>query len=111
MKENDDSRLAKAAMNSLRVPAPGSLTADLKRLARNRKPNPSLWDGLRDALSNGAWAYGAGAAFTAAAVGIVLLRAVPRREAAPSPAAAERAAPQSLQDLWTDDDGEDNDEI
>lgn len=111
MKENDDSRLAKAAMKSLRVPAPGSLTADLKRLARNRKPATSIWDGLRDALSGKAWAYGAGAAFAAAAAAVVILRAVPARESAAPASAAEHAAPQALQDLWADDNGDDNDEI
>ncbi|MEQ1919371.1 MAG: hypothetical protein ABL955_09240, partial [Elusimicrobiota bacterium] len=34
MKEEDEARLAKAAMRSLLVPAPESLKADLKRLAR-----------------------------------------------------------------------------
>lgn len=117
MKESDDARLARAAMKSLRVPAPESLKADLKRLARGRKPAPSIWDGLRDALSGGAWAYGAaGAAFAAAAIGIFILRAVPERRDAPalaeSPAPRlETPAPQALQDLWADDDGGDHDEI
>jgi hypothetical protein len=116
MKEDDDARLAKAAMKSLRVPAPESLTADLKRLARNRKPAPSIWDGLRDALSGGAWVYGAGAAFAAAAIGIFIVHAVPGREARDGvtikPAQrVEAAAPQALTDLWSDDNGEDNDEI
>ena len=116
MKEKDDARLAKAAMKSLRVPAPESLTADLKRLARNRKPARSIWSGLRDALEGGAWAYGAGAAFAAAAIGVFILRAIPERvpakELAVSPAQRlETAAPQALRDLWSDDEGEDNDEI
>lgn len=116
MKEEDEARLAKAAMKSLLVPAPESLKADLKRLARNRKPAPSIWDGLRDALSGGAWAYGAGAAFAAAAIGVFILRAVPERE--PSPGVASRpsprveaVAPEALAGLWSDDEGEDNDEI
>lgn len=116
MNEDDEARLAKAAMKSLHVPAPESLTADLKRLARNRKPAPTIWDGLREAMSGGAWAYGAGAAFAAAAVGAFILRAVPEREV--SPGVAERpvrtiegAAPQALADLWSDDDGGDDDEI
>ncbi len=114
MNENEDARLAKAAMKSLLVCAPESLTADLKRLARNRKPSHSIWDGLREALAGGAWAYGAGAAFAAAAIGIFILRAVPEREAATGVVqrpARIAAAPQALQDLWSDDDGEDNDEI
>jgi hypothetical protein len=111
MKEDDDARLAKAAMKSLRVPAPESLTADLKRLARKRKPAPSIWNGLRDALSGGAWAYGAGAAFAAAAIGVLILRAVPGRVTIKPAPRVEAAAPQALSDLWSDDDGEDNDEI
>lgn len=116
MKEEDEARLAKAAMKSLLVPAPQSLKDDLKRMARSRKPAKTIWDGLREALSGGAWAYGAGAAFAAAAIGVFILRAVPPREAPPSVAErpaprVEAVAPQSLQDLWSDDDGEDNDEI
>jgi hypothetical protein len=116
MKEEDEARLAKAAMRSLLVPAPESLKADLKRLARNRKPAPSIWDGLREAVSGGAWAYGAGAAFAAAAVGVFILRAVPDREPASEVAAKpaprlEAVAPEALAGLWSDDDGEDNDEI
>jgi hypothetical protein len=116
MKEEDEARLAKAAMKSLLVAAPQSLKDDLKRLARNRKPAPSIWDALREALSGGAWAYGAGAAFAAAAIGVFILRAVPQREPAsaiaqkPAPR-LEAVAPQALADLWSDDDGEDNDEI
>lgn len=116
MNEDDEARLSKAAMKSLHVPAPESLTADLKRLARNRKPAPTIWDGLREAMSGGAWAYGAGAAFAAAAVGAFVLRAVPERAGAPAVAerpvrAIEGAAPQALADLWSDDDGGDDDEI
>lgn len=116
MNESDEDRLVKAAMKSLLVSAPESLKADLKRLARNRKPAPSLWDALREAVSGGAWAYGAGAAFAAAAVGAFVLRAIPVREPAagtatkPAPRLV-AAAPQALADLWSDDDGEDNDEI
>lgn len=116
MNEDDEARLAKAAMRSLHVPAPEDLRADLKRLARKRKPAPSIWDGLREAMSGGAWAYGAGAAFAAAGIGVLILRAVPEREA-PAGAAGrpvpriESVAPQSLAELWADDEGEDNDEI
>ena len=116
MNEDDDARLAKAAMKSLHVPAPESLTADLKRLARKRKPAPTIWDGLREAMSGGAWAYGAGAAFAAAGVGVFILSAVPGREAATGaverPAQRlENAAPQALAELWADDAGEDNDDL
>lgn len=112
MKENDDARLAKAAMKSLIVPAPESLKAGLKRLARRPEPEASLWDGLRQALSGGAWAYGAGAAFAAAAVGVIVLRAIPVRETAVKSAPrVEAAAPQALAELWSDDDGGDDDEI
>ncbi len=116
MTEDENTRLAKLAMKSLRVPAPESLKADLKRLARNRKPAPSIWAGLLDSLSAGKWAYGAGAAFAAAGIGVLILRAVPERPAAPGapdrPAVRlETASPQALRDLWSDDSGEDNDEI
>lgn len=116
MNEDDDARLAKTAMRSMHVPAPDSLRAELKRLARKRKPVQSIWHGLREAMSGGAWAYGAGAAFAAAGVGVVILRAMPERPAAPD--VAERPAlmieavpPQALADLWSDDDGGDDDEI
>lgn len=116
MKEDKDARLAKSAMRSLKVSAPESLKADLKRLARNRKPAPSVWAGLLDSLSGGKWMYGAGAAFAAAGIGVLILRAVPERGT--GPAAAERpaarletASPQALRDLWSDDSGEDDDEI
>ncbi len=116
MSENNDARLAKAAMSSLRVPAPAGLRAELKRLARGRKKKPaSIWSGLRDAISGGAWAYGAGAAFAAAAAAFLIARAVPERAAAPAiaerPLPALEAQPQALRDLWADDDGEDNDDI
>lgn len=117
MNEDYEARLAKAAMKSLLVPAPESLKADLKRLARNRKPAPTMWGGLREALTGGAWAYGTGAAFAAAAIGVFILRAVPEHEPAAVGVALKpvprlvAVAPQSLKDLWADDDGEDNDEI
>ncbi len=115
MNEDEDARLAKAAMKSLLVPAPESLKADLKRLARNLKPARSIWDGLGETLSGGAWAYGAGAAFAAAGIGIFILRAVPGRSLSSGvverPAARLETAPQVLADLWADDSGEDNDEI
>jgi len=116
MKEDENSRLAKLAMKSLRVPAPESLKADLKRLARNRKParfasGESVWAGLLDSLSGGKWAYGAGAAFAAASVAIVIMRAVPEPGPAPRAVVAAPPAAQALADLWSDDSGEDNDEI
>ncbi len=116
MKEDDEARMAKVAMKSLLVTAPESLKADLKRMARNRKPAPSIWDNLREAVSGGGWAYGAGAVCATAAIGVLLLRAVPPREAPgtvverPAPR-VEAAAPQALADLWSDDDGEDHDDI
>lgn len=120
MNEDEEARLSKAAMKSLLAAAPESLKADLKRMARNRKParfasGESIWDGLREAMQGGAWAYGAGAAFAAASVGAILLRAVPPPDAVPSVAERaprlEAAAPQYLADLWSEDDGEDHDEI
>ncbi|MDO8756939.1 MAG: hypothetical protein Q7J64_02910 [Elusimicrobiota bacterium] len=116
MNEDDDARLAKSAMKSLKVAAPESLKADLKRLARNRKPAPSIWAGLLESLSGGKWAYGAGAAFAAAGISVLILRAVPdlaTTSLAPDRPAArlETASPQALRDLWSDDSGEDHDEI
>ncbi|MBI4060925.1 MAG: hypothetical protein HY403_05785 [Elusimicrobia bacterium] len=114
MNESHDARLAKAAMRSLRVSAPESLRADLRRLARARRSAPSFWDDARGFLLGGAWEYGAGAAFAAAGIGIFMLRAVPEPaaslDAARRPAHA-AAAPQALQDLWSDDDGGDDEEI
>ena len=116
MNEDENARLARAAMKSLLVPAPQSLKDELRRMARDRRPAPSMWDGLREALSGGAWAYGAGAAFAAAAVGVLIVRAVPEREAAPALTQrpvqrVESVAPQALAELWSDDDGGDDDEI
>lgn len=111
MNEDDNERLARAAMRSLKVSAPQSLKADLKRLARNRKPAPSVWAGLLDSLSGGKWAYGASAAFAAAAIAVVILRAMPERAPAPRKAAVAEPAVRALADMWADDSGEDNDEI
>jgi hypothetical protein len=108
MNERDE-RLAKAAMKSLITPAPESLKADLKRMARNRKPAPSFWTGLRSALSADAWMYGAGAAFAAAAVAVVIVKAVPQRAKPAVTAAVAAPAPAELADLWADDDGGDHD--
>ena len=130
--EDLDARWARAAMQSLSVEAPPDLKAELKRLARVRRQEPSIWDGLRAALSGGAWAYGAGAAFAAATVALALWNAVPGAgspgasgqavlaAAAPETPAAPAAAPftraaasadaADLAALWTDDDGEDHDE-
>lgn len=109
MNENDE-RLAKAAMKSLIVPAPESLKADLKRMARNRTSQPSLWDALRESMSAGAWAYGTGAAFAAAAVAVVIVRAIPARTVVPvQTVAAVATTPAELADLWSDDDGGDHD--
>jgi len=57
MDENE--KLAKEAMKSLFTPAPADLKASLKRMARAKAAAPSLWDGLLESLSGGAWAYGA----------------------------------------------------
>ena len=110
MNENDE-RLAKAAMKSLIVPAPESLKADLKRMARAKQaPRPSLWDAFMESVSGGAWAYGAGAAFAAAAVAVVIVKAIPEKTVAPVQAVAVVAAsPAELADLWSDDDGGDHD--
>ncbi len=113
MNEDEDARLSKAAMKSLRVPAPESLKANLKRLARSHKPKPTLWDRLRErfAVGESGWAYGAGAAFASVAVAVVLVRAVPERAPAERRTVVIEPSVQSLAELWADDAGEDNDEI
>lgn len=115
---NHDERLAKAAMKSLRVDAPDALKLALKRQARERAARPSFWETAREALTDGLWSYGGGAAFAAAAVaGLILSAPAPR--VAPAPGAGPRpervtavpAPPQALADLWADDDGADDDGI
>lgn len=109
MNERDE-RLAKEAMKSLITPAPESLKADLKRLARNRRRPASFWERMMGfAEGESLWVYGAGAAFAAAAVAAVIVKAIPER-AQPAPAVAAAApAPAELADLWADDDGADHD--
>jgi hypothetical protein len=133
--EESDARLARVAMQSLSVEAPADLKEELKRRARARVPQllaptvgsaPSIFDGLREALAGRAWAYGAGAAFSAASVAAFIWSALPAGVPAPEglpvavesgqvPAAdgapAEVVPVESLADLWTDDDGEDHDDI
>lgn len=117
--EGRDERIVRAAMQSLSTQAPAGLKAELRRMVR--PPQPSVWDGLRQALSGGAWAYGAGAAFAAAVVALALWRAVPA--AGPEMRASSLAARSSegvadaviasasdLAAMWADDDGEDHDE-
>ncbi|MBI3288475.1 MAG: hypothetical protein HYZ74_03035 [Elusimicrobia bacterium] len=111
-----DARLARAAMKILAAQAPADLKAELKRLARSQAAAPPIWEGLREALSGGAWAYGAGAAFATASVAAFLWTELPGRQPAPtfSPPApvevAAKATPQMLREMWSDDEGEDNDE-
>lgn len=135
-REEQDARLARAAMKALSARAPAELTAALKRRARSLEDGPSPWEALRRALSGGSWAYGAGAAFAAASVVAAVWSALPPEGSAPpaelagrtpppgAPAfRSEPAAPATLQArrapteieldlaaLWTDDDGEDHDE-
>lgn len=127
--EDSDARLARAAMMSLSVAAPADLKEELKRRARARKPAPSIFEGLREALSGGAWAYGAGAALATASVAAFIWSGVPEGASVPESmkvAAQTRPAPaastpsevapmevvpvESLADLWSDDNGEDHDE-
>ena len=134
--EDSDARLARAAMQSLSVAAPADLKEELKRRARARVPkllaptvgsSSSIFDGLREALSGRAWAYGAGAALATAAVAVFIWSGVPGAvsipggmpvaEISPAPAVApsevvpmEVVPVESLADLWSDDDGEDHDE-
>lgn len=116
--KNDDTRLAKAAMKSLRTDAPASLKLALKRQARARTASPSFWEFVRAGMTGRLWGYSAGAAFAAAAVAGLILSAPAPREA-PTPVVHARPArvnalpapPQALADLWADDDGADNDDI
>ncbi len=109
MNERDE-RLAKEAMKYLITPAPESLKAELKRMARNRKPRLSPWEKLTGFFGGeSAWAYGAGAAFAAAAVAVVIVKAVPERVKPAETVAAVAPAPAELADLWADDDGGDHD--
>ncbi|OGS39510.1 MAG: hypothetical protein A2506_03765 [Elusimicrobia bacterium RIFOXYD12_FULL_66_9] len=107
-------RAMKAALIASAPPMPSDLKAELKRMARARAPRPSWLELLRQSLSARPWAYGAGAAFAAAGLMIML-----RLSSAPSPATdpvtgpVARVVPVSappLADLWTDDDGGDEDE-
>lgn len=112
-------RLLRALRASLAVcvrPMPADLKAALKREAAARMARPS-WRGLlRESLAAHPWAYGAGAAFAAATLVLVVRSAVappplPAPVARVEPRAPEAAAPSvesSLTGLWTDDDGDDD---
>lgn len=113
MSEQDDERLSRAAMRSLKAAAPADLKAELKRRARARRPAPSLWDGLRGLLGEGGWVYGAGAAFAAAGLLVAVLRLAPAAPRgvpeASGPRVTETPSAAALADLWADDDGGDHD--
>ncbi len=113
MTEPNDERISKAALRHLRAEAPADLVAGLKRAARAKKSEPSVWDALREALSGNAWAYGAGAAFAAAGVLFAIVQAIPERPAAVVEAPVAHSAPApteaDLAALWADDDGGDHD--
>lgn len=105
-------RAMKKALIASAPPMPADLKAELMRLARARAPRPSWLDVLKESLTARPWAYGAGAAFAAAGALLVLrFAATPASGPAPLPVAqAAPAAPPPLADLWTDDDGGDEDE-
>lgn len=101
----------KRALIASAPPMPADLKAELMRMARARAPRASLLSVLRESLSARPWAYGAGAAFAAAGLMIVLRFAeAPVPAAAPVARAVPDDAPPPLADLWTDDDGGDEDE-
>lgn len=115
-------RLLRALRTSLSAavpPAPAGLKADLRRLARARDAEAARpwWADLREALSGRSWAYGAGAAFAAAGVALVLRAHLPERPSVSPPPPTEivearsDAGAQTLQDLWSEDDGEDHDHL
>lgn len=121
-------RLLQAMRGALRAtaePAPGALRAALYAAAAQRAQRPSWRTLLKEALVPKPWAFGAASAFAAALV--VLALRTHRPPAAPpafAPAASsvESAAPvaaapqwraaqaQLAAELWTDDDGGDDDE-
>ncbi|OGR68796.1 MAG: hypothetical protein A2X40_08970 [Elusimicrobia bacterium GWC2_65_9] len=111
-------RALRASLAASVRPMPADLKAALKREAAARMARPS-WRGLlRESLAAHRWSYGAGAAFAAAALVLVVRSAVappppPAPVARVEPRAPEAAAPSvasSLADLWTDDDGGDENE-
>jgi len=114
MPDDLDPRMLKAMRKALIASAPSmppDLKAELKRMARARAPRPSWWNVLRESLSARPWAYGAGAAFAAAGLMIVLrFAATPTAVPAAPVASVVLDAPPPLADLWTDDDGGDEDE-
>ncbi len=115
-------RLARAARELLRASAPAmpaDLKAALKREARRRAAGegaPRWVASLRAALTAAPWAFGAGAAFAAAALVVaVRFAAAPRPEAGgvarrEVPRAKSAARAKLTADLWSDDDGSDHDD-
>lgn len=120
-------RAMKAGLAAGAPQLPADLKARLLRQARERglPGGPSWLDALRASLGGGPWAYGAGAAFAAASLGLALWLgrsaggpSGPGGEAGPAvgtlPAAAamigDPAVADGLRGLWSDDDGGEKDE-
>jgi hypothetical protein len=97
------------ALKASQPPVPDDLKASLKRRLRPREAGPRWLETFRAGLS-APWAWGAGAAFAAAAALLVMRVASPPRAGMtvrPPDAPATQAA---LAELWDDDDGGDTDE-
>lgn len=111
-------RALKSALAGSASAMPADLKADLKRRARERSTCRSWPDLLRDSFGIGPWTYGVGAALAAACLAVVARfadapRPVPAPVALIEPRPSVYALPAGaapLADLWSDDDGGDDDE-
>jgi len=114
-------RATKAALIASAPLMPADLKDALKYQARGRDRarvrRPSWMDVLRESLAARPWAYGAGAAFAAAGLTVVLRLAsapgpvpAPVARVEPRPVESVASAAPPLAELWTDDDGGDEDE-
>ena len=103
--EARDAALSRAALKALETPAPEDLKEALRRLARRRAEETGPGEALR-ALFACLWRPAACAAFAAAGLALVPRRAEPP----PPPPAAAPADPveRLAAELWTDDDGRDD---
>ncbi|MEK7382662.1 MAG: hypothetical protein AAB262_05175 [Elusimicrobiota bacterium] len=111
-------RAMRAMLVASARPMPADLKAALKRLARARAPRSSWLDMLRQSLAERPWACGAGAAFAAAGL-MIILRLAATQDSVLAPIArveprhiesVASAGAEPLAELWTDDDGGDQDE-
>jgi anti-sigma factor RsiW len=111
-------RAVKAGLKSAAVPAPAALRARLKAAARSAAPEPAWRMILREAFAPRPGSFAAATAFAAAVVLIAVRGEKPPRpvlppilpvvspEAGPAPAQAALAV-----ELWSDDEGGDDDAL